>query len=408
MELLLARAGGPARADPQDRSATRRSSQELHARVLVGSAYKNKGVQPLLDAVVALPAHPARSRDQRQGQRRTAWPKIPLAADPDASRSSAWRSRSSTTRSASSPSRAIYQGTLKKGEMYFNQRTGKKDRFSRIVKMHADQREEIDAAEAGDIVAIMGIDCASGDTYCRRAEVLHAGEHVRRRAGHQDVDQPANARRRRQAVARPCSGSARKTRRSTSSPTKRRARRSSPAWASCTWRSTSSGSAASTRSRSKSAPRRSATARRRPRTTPFNYKHKKQTGGSGQYAHIVGVLEPLPERRARAVRLRERGHRRPHSERVHPLGREGLPRLAGQGPAGRLPGRRRQDGARGRLVPRRRLVGHGVPDLRPRLLPRDLPEDEAGPARADHEGRGREPRSSSRGRSPATSRRSAA
>ena len=59
----------------------------------------------------------------------------------------------------------IYQGTVEKGGSYFNQRTGKKDRFSRIVKMHADKREEIDSAEAGDIVAIMGIDCASGDTY---------------------------------------------------------------------------------------------------------------------------------------------------------------------------------------------------------------------------------------------------
>ena len=60
----------------------------------------------------------------------------------------------------------IYQGKVEKGGSYFNQRTGKKDRFSRIVKMHADKREEIDSAEAGDIVAIMGIDCASGDTYC--------------------------------------------------------------------------------------------------------------------------------------------------------------------------------------------------------------------------------------------------
>jgi elongation factor G len=59
----------------------------------------------------------------------------------------------------------VYQGTAKKGEMYINQRTGKKDRFSRIVKMHADRREDIDQAEAGDIVAIMGLECASGDTY---------------------------------------------------------------------------------------------------------------------------------------------------------------------------------------------------------------------------------------------------
>ena len=60
----------------------------------------------------------------------------------------------------------IYQGKIEKGGTYYNQRTGKKERFGRIVKMHADKREEIDLAEAGDIVAIMGIDCASGDTYC--------------------------------------------------------------------------------------------------------------------------------------------------------------------------------------------------------------------------------------------------
>ena len=49
----------------------------------------------------------------------------------------------------------------------------------------------------------------------------------------------------------------------------------------------------------RSAPRRSATAKRRRKTTPFNFKHKKQTGGSGQYAHIVGMLEPMTDRRAR-------------------------------------------------------------------------------------------------------------
>lgn len=63
----------------------------------------------------------------------------------------------------------VYQGTAKKGEMYINQRTGKRDRFSRIVKMHSDKREDIDQGEAGDIVAIMGLDCASGDTYAPEA-----------------------------------------------------------------------------------------------------------------------------------------------------------------------------------------------------------------------------------------------
>ena len=64
----------------------------------------------------------------------------------------------------------IYQGTVKKGGTYFNQRTSRKERFSRIVRMHSNKREEIDEAFAGDIVAVMGIDCASGDTYSDTAK----------------------------------------------------------------------------------------------------------------------------------------------------------------------------------------------------------------------------------------------
>ena len=59
----------------------------------------------------------------------------------------------------------IYQGTIEKGGTYVNQRTGRKERFSRIVRMHSDKREEVDSASAGDIIAVMGIDSASGDTY---------------------------------------------------------------------------------------------------------------------------------------------------------------------------------------------------------------------------------------------------
>ncbi|MBT5017405.1 MAG: elongation factor G, partial [Planctomicrobium sp.] len=60
----------------------------------------------------------------------------------------------------------IYQGTVTKGESYTNIRTGQKVRFGRLVRMHSNDREDIDFAEAGDIFAVVGIDCASGDTFC--------------------------------------------------------------------------------------------------------------------------------------------------------------------------------------------------------------------------------------------------
>jgi elongation factor G len=131
--------------------------------VYLGTAYRNKGVQPLLDAIVRyLPTpldSPSRGKDPTDQEK-----VIELTPDPNKPFvGMAFKivedefGQLTFTR--------IYQGKVEKGGSYFNQRTGKKDRFSRIVKMHADKREEIDAAEAGDIVAIMGIDCASGDTY---------------------------------------------------------------------------------------------------------------------------------------------------------------------------------------------------------------------------------------------------
>jgi elongation factor G len=59
----------------------------------------------------------------------------------------------------------IYQGTLKKGMTMENTRTGKRIRLGRLLRMHSDDRENIDEASAGDIVAMVGVDCASGDTF---------------------------------------------------------------------------------------------------------------------------------------------------------------------------------------------------------------------------------------------------
>ncbi len=135
--------------------------------VYMGSAFKNKTVQPLLDAVNRYLPSPL-DREFYALDPKEEGKKIPLTSDPkDPFVGMAFKivddeyGQLTYTR--------CYQGTVAKGEPYFNQRTGKKERFSRIVKMHADKREEIDKAEAGDIVAIMGIDCASGDTYCSTA-----------------------------------------------------------------------------------------------------------------------------------------------------------------------------------------------------------------------------------------------
>jgi elongation factor G len=135
--------------------------------VYMGSAFKNKSVQPLLDAVNRYLPTPL-DREFYALDPKEEGKKIPLTSDPkDPFVGMAFKivddeyGQLTYTR--------VYQGTVAKGEAYFNQRTGKKERFSRIVKMHADKREEIDKAEAGDIVAIMGIDCASGDTYCSTA-----------------------------------------------------------------------------------------------------------------------------------------------------------------------------------------------------------------------------------------------
>jgi elongation factor G len=60
----------------------------------------------------------------------------------------------------------IYSGTLRKSDTVYNTRTGQRVRIGRLVRMHASDREEITEAAAGDIVALIGVDCASGDTFC--------------------------------------------------------------------------------------------------------------------------------------------------------------------------------------------------------------------------------------------------
>jgi elongation factor G len=137
-------------------------SQDL-TPVFMGTARQNKGVQPLLDAIVRYLPSPLERKIKAKNYTK---PDEAFPLEPDPTKPFVGMAfkivedpfgQLTFTR--------IYQGSITKGEMYFNQRTGQKQRFSRIVRMHADKREEVDSAGAGDIVAVMGIDCASGDTY---------------------------------------------------------------------------------------------------------------------------------------------------------------------------------------------------------------------------------------------------
>ena len=164
MELLLAEENLPfALVDGVIRAAV--LSQQL-TPVFIGSAYKNKGVQPLLDAVVRYLPSPLESPikalahdDPHKDVLLTPDPVKPLVGMGFKIVEDSYGTLTFMR---------VYQGTINKGESYFNQRTGRKERFSRIVRMHADQREDIDSAESGDIVAVLGLDAASGDTYCSK------------------------------------------------------------------------------------------------------------------------------------------------------------------------------------------------------------------------------------------------
>ena len=65
----------------------------------------------------------------------------------------------------------IYQGGLKKGDVIYNTRTGKKVKIPRLVRMHAQDMEDVTEVFAGDICAMFGVDCASGDTFVNKGNM---------------------------------------------------------------------------------------------------------------------------------------------------------------------------------------------------------------------------------------------
>jgi len=158
---------GEAIAESEIRAAVRQATLELKlVPVLCGSAFKNRGVQPLLDAVVDylpspldVPAVTGVNPDTEKEETRQADDQAPFAAlafkimtDPYVGTLSFFR---------------VYSGHIEAGAHVLNATRGKKERIGRLLKMHANKREEIKEVYAGDIAAAVGLrEATTGDTLC--------------------------------------------------------------------------------------------------------------------------------------------------------------------------------------------------------------------------------------------------
>jgi elongation factor G len=135
--------------------------------VLLGSAYKNKGVQPLLDAVIAwlpCPIDVVNEAIDMAQSTETEEVKVEVPSDADGALV-ALAFKLEDGRYGQLTYIRIYQGTMQKGDFIHNLRGRKKVKVGRIVRMHSDEMEDIAQASAGDIVALFGVDCFSGDTF---------------------------------------------------------------------------------------------------------------------------------------------------------------------------------------------------------------------------------------------------
>jgi len=166
-ELMMKYLEGEEITIPELKSAIRKATLDGKITpVLCGSAFKNKGVQRLMDAVVDYLPSPVdkgavKGTDPKTGKEivRKADDNEPFSAlafkimvDPYVGRLTFFR---------------VYSGVVKTGSYVYNSNSGKKERIGRILKMHANHREDIDSVATGDIAAVVGLkNTRTGDTLC--------------------------------------------------------------------------------------------------------------------------------------------------------------------------------------------------------------------------------------------------
>ncbi|KAI8369491.1 translation elongation factor G [Radiomyces spectabilis] len=145
-------------------NAIRRATVDLKfTPVLMGSAFKNTAVQPLLNAIVSYLPDPTQVKNTALDITQDEKPVdlIPFSGNPFVGLAF----KLEEGRYGQLTYMRIYQGSLKKGSFITNVKTGKKIKVPRLVRMHAADMEDVDELGAGEIGAIFGVDCASGDTF---------------------------------------------------------------------------------------------------------------------------------------------------------------------------------------------------------------------------------------------------
>ncbi|CAM6090305.1 unnamed protein product [Calypogeia fissa] len=144
--------------------AIRRSTLALKfVPIYMGSAFKNKGVQLLLDGVVNCLPCPTDVKNHALDQNKKE-EKVNLSGSPSGPLV-ALAFKLEEGRFGQLTYLRIYDGTIRRGEYIVNSSTGRKVKVPRLVRMHADDMEDVQQAHAGDIVAVFGVECASGDTF---------------------------------------------------------------------------------------------------------------------------------------------------------------------------------------------------------------------------------------------------
>jgi elongation factor G len=292
-ELMEAILEGKEIADDLIHEAVRRGTltREL-TPVFLGSAYKNKGVQLLLDAVTRyLPSpldKPATALDLSSGEK-----PMTLEADPTKPLVSL-AFKLTEERYGQLTYIRVYRGTLGKSDSIVNMRTKRRVKVGRLVRMHSDEMEDIDRCNAGDIVALFGIDCQSGDTFVAEGvEIAMTSMFVPTPVMHLSI-KPADSK----AEGNMTKALGRFTK---EDPTFR------VKFDDDSGETVISGmgelhldvyvermkreyNAEVEVGRPKVAYRETIT-----QLAEFDYAHKKQTGGSGQYGRVCGFMEPNPE-----------------------------------------------------------------------------------------------------------------